>query len=63
MMKPKVDPGEYQTVIDGKTLMVNELTIEQLQQELCYAMDTINMTQEGMCGILEKINHWHKGKW
>ncbi len=52
----------YQTTIDGKVIMVADLTLEQLQQEVCYQMDIIEAIEVEKDGISERIQQWRQGK-
>lgn len=61
-MAKKLDISMYQTTIDGKVIMVADLTLEQLQQEVCYQMDIIEAIEVEKDGISERIQQWRQGK-
>lgn len=49
---------EYQTVIDGEVVPVQDMTIEQLREELCSMMDLIESIDGHQNSIRSLVESW-----
>jgi hypothetical protein len=57
-----LNPEEYQAVINGFPVKVSEMTVEQLQQELCRCMDLITDSEQRLYEVLLPITNWAGGR-
>lgn len=52
----------YQTVINGKTFQIEDLSREELIQELIYAIDKLEEIDDIRYQLANKIDDWRRGK-
>jgi len=53
--------NEYQTVINGKLVTVNDLTLAQTRQEICKDMDAIEDLDNLLAEATDVIMKWRRG--
>lgn len=57
-----LDPTQYQVAVNNKIKLVSELSIEELQQELCRVIDLVEALGDLASQQENLINNWSSAK-
>lgn len=58
----KLNPKNFQVIIDGKEKLVSECTLAELKQEMCYAIEILERIDAASHRQTNLIEEWRTGR-